>query len=104
MPDKAPKPPSRNEDEYFVKLDADLIKDQRAKLDAARVILERRSHYMKCPKCGATLIETDFHHIKIDKCPECGGIWFDRGEIAMLEHVDQSNVRAFIRSLFGLKW
>lgn len=96
--------PSRNEDEYFVKLDADLIKEQRAKLDAAREKDERRSHIMKCPKCGGTLVETDFHHIKIDKCPDCGGIWFDRGEIEMLEHVDKSNVRAFVRSLFGLKW
>ena len=101
MPDNSP---SRNEDEYFVKLDADLIKEQRAKLDVDRQRLERRSHYMKCPKCGGTLVETDFHHIKIDKCPECGGVWFDRGEIDMLEHVDQSKVRAFVRSLFGLKW
>ena len=96
--------PSRNEDEYFVKRDADLIKEQRAKLDADREQLERRSHYLKCPKCGGTLFETDFHHIKIDKCPDCGGVWFDRGEIDMLEHLDQSNVRAFVRSLFGLKW
>ncbi|MEP7346200.1 MAG: zf-TFIIB domain-containing protein [Gemmatimonadaceae bacterium] len=101
MPDNSP---SRNEDEYFVKLDADLIKDQRAKLNTDRERLERRSHYMKCPKCGATLIETDFHHIKIDKCPECGGLWFDRGEIDMLEHIDQSKLRGFVRSLFGLKW
>ena len=101
MPDNTP---SRNEDEYFVKLDADLIKEQRAKLDADRERLERRSHYMKCPKCGGTLVEAEFHHIKIDKCPDCGGVWFDRGEIDMLEHIDQSKVRAFVRSLFGLKW
>ena len=89
MPDNTP---SRNEDEYFVKLDADLIKEQRAKLDADRERLERRSHYMKCPKCGGTLVETEFHHIKIDKCPDCGGVWFDRGEIDMLEHIDRKSV------------
>lgn len=96
--------PSRNEDEYFVKLDADLIKARRAQLDAERASVERRSHYMKCPKCGADLVETDFHHIKIDRCNECDGIWFDAGEILMLEHVDQSKLRAFVRSLFRLKW
>lgn len=96
--------PSRNEDEYFVKLDAELIKQQRARLDEDRARAERSAHFMKCPKCGATLVETDFHHLKIDKCPECGGIWLDRGEIDMIEHVDQSNIRAFVRSLFGLKW
>jgi len=97
------KKPSKSEDEYFVRLDADLIKAQRAKLDAERRKAERASHYMHCPKCGATLIETDFHHIKIDKCPECGGIWLDKGEMELLQHVDRSNIRGFVRSMFGLK-
>lgn len=98
------KKPSRNEDEYFVKLDAELIKDQRSRLDAARAATERKSHFMKCPKCGADLVETEFHHIKIDRCSECKGVWFDAGEIEMLEHLDQSEVRGFVRSMFGLKW
>ncbi|MFP5354308.1 MAG: zf-TFIIB domain-containing protein [Gemmatimonadota bacterium] len=96
--------PSRTEDEYFVKQDAELIKEQRARLDAERAKAERKSHYMKCPKCGADLRETDFHQIKIDRCPDCHGVWFDAGEVEMMEHVDQSQIRAFVRSMFGLKW
>jgi len=96
--------PTRAEDEYFVKQDAELIKAQRAKLDAERASQERQSHYMKCPKCGADLQETEFHHIKIDRCTECHGVWFDHGEVEMLEHVDQSQVRSFVRAMFGLKW
>lgn len=95
--------PTRAEDEYFVKQDAELIKAQRERLDKERARAERRSHYMKCPKCGADLQEQDFHHMKIDKCPECHGLWLDQGEMEMLEHVDQSAVRGFIRSMFGLK-
>lgn len=95
--------PTRSEDEYFIKQDADLIKQQRAKLDAERARAERRSHYMKCPKCGADLVETEFAHIKIDRCTECGGIWLDKGEMEMLEHVDHSSVRSFVRTMFGLK-
>ncbi len=98
------KKPSRTEDEYFVKQDAELIKAQRQRLDAQRASMERKSHYMKCPKCGHDLVETDFHHIKIDRCPECDGVWFDAGEVEMLEHVDQSQLRGLIRSMFGLKW
>ena len=94
----------RNEDEYFVKQDADLIKQQRARLDAERAKVERASHFMRCPKCGGTLVETLFHHIKIDRCPDCGGVWFDQGELEMLEHVDRSNLRAFVRSMFNLRW
>jgi uncharacterized protein len=96
--------PSRNEDEYFVKRDADLLREQRAKLDAERASAERQSHYMRCPKCGAHLIETDFGPIKIDRCPECSGVWLDKGEMEMLEHADQSKVRQLMRSMFGLKW
>ena len=96
--------PTRSEDEYFVKQDAELIKAQRAKLDEERAKLERKSHFMKCPKCGADLVETEFHNIKIDRCSECKGIWFDAGEVEMIEHVDQSQLRGFVRSMFGLKW
>jgi uncharacterized protein len=96
--------PTRTEDEYFVKQDAELIKAQRAKLDEERAKLERKSHFMKCPKCGADLMETEFHNIKIDRCSECRGIWFDAGEVEMIEHVDQSQLRGFVRSMFGLKW
>ncbi len=96
--------PTRHEDEYFVRLDAELIKEQRRRLDAERAAVERKSHFGKCPKCGGTLAETDFHHLKIDRCPDCKGVWLDAGEIEMLEHLDQSAVRGFIRSMFGLKW
>jgi Zn-finger nucleic acid-binding protein len=41
--------------------------------------------------------------MKIDRCQDCGGIWLDKGEMEMLEHVDQSNVRSFVRTMFGLK-
>ena len=96
--------PSRNEEEFFARQDADLIRERRSHLDAERRRAERASHYMHCPKCGAKLIETEFHHIKVDKCPECAGIWFDGGEIELLEHIDQSSLRAFMRANFGLKW
>jgi hypothetical protein len=96
--------PSRNEEEYFARQDADLIKERRARLDAERARKERKSHIMKCPHCGADLVVSQFHHIKIDKCLECGGMWFDKGEIEMLEHFDQSNLRQFVRAMFGLDW
>jgi uncharacterized protein with PIN domain len=96
--------PSRTEDEYFVKQDAELIKEQRARLDAQRASAERQSHFMKCPKCGHDLVETNFQQIKIDRCPSCHGVWFDAGEVELMEHIDQSKIRSFVRSMFGLKW
>jgi len=36
---------------------------------------------MKCPNCNTTLLITDKQNIEIDYCPDCRGIWLDRGEL-----------------------
>jgi hypothetical protein len=95
--------PSRNEDEYFAKHDAELLKARRLQLDEKRRMAERASHHMKCPKCGGDLKETTFHHMKIDVCPDCKGTWLDAGEIEMLGHVKRNEFSRFIGALFGLK-
>ena len=95
--------PSRNEDEYHLKRDAELIREQRARLDAERAKRERASHLGKCPRCGRDLVEKEFHHIRADNCPSCHGMWLDQSEIDMLEHVDHNQWRGFLRQLFGLE-
>lgn len=36
---------------------------------------------MKCPKCDVALIMADRQNIEIDYCPQCRGVWLDRGEL-----------------------
>ncbi len=36
---------------------------------------------MKCPTCQVNLVMTDRSGIEIDYCPECRGVWLDRGEL-----------------------
>lgn len=36
---------------------------------------------MKCPIDDATLQMSDRQGIEIDYCPECRGVWLDRGEL-----------------------
>ena len=96
--------PSRNEDEYFVKMDAELLKAQRAKLDADRLKQERAIHLMKCPKCGANLAEREMHGIKIDQCTECSGVWLDKGEMEMLLHSEESGISRVVRDLLGVRF
>ena len=36
---------------------------------------------MKCPNDNSTLIMTERSGVEIDYCPECRGIWLDRGEL-----------------------
>lgn len=40
---------------------------------------------MKCPICkDVTLLMSEKKGIEIDYCPECRGIWLDRGELEKL--------------------
>lgn len=36
---------------------------------------------MKCPNCEATLQMSEKHGVEIDYCPNCRGIWLDKGEM-----------------------
>jgi len=36
---------------------------------------------MKCPKCNVTLLMSEKQGVEIDYCPDCRGIWLDRGEL-----------------------
>jgi Zn-finger nucleic acid-binding protein len=39
---------------------------------------------MKCPKCDKEMIAQTYGDTEVDKCPECEGIFFDRGELDRL--------------------
>ena len=36
---------------------------------------------MKCPVCGVPLQMTERQGVEIDYCPQCRGVWLDRGEL-----------------------
>lgn len=36
---------------------------------------------MKCPSCNETLAMTERQGIEIDYCPNCRGVWLDKGEL-----------------------
>ncbi|MEC5166370.1 Zn-finger nucleic acid-binding protein [Flavobacterium sp. PL11] len=36
---------------------------------------------MDCPTCKVALVMSDRQGIEIDYCPQCRGIWLDRGEL-----------------------
>ena len=44
---------------------------------------------MKCPNDGATLVMSERTGVEIDYCPECRGVWLDRGELdKIIDRVD----------------
>ena len=82
--------PSRNEEEYFARLESERIEARRTAAGAAAERAERLSHYMKCPKCGTDLVVEEYEGIQIDRCSECNGIWFDDGEAELLVAKNQA--------------
>ena len=50
---------------------------------------------MLCPVCKIGLAMSDRQGIEIDYCPQCRGIWLDRGELdKIIERSDASPVSA----------
>jgi hypothetical protein len=95
MPDK----PSKNEDEYFAKQSADLIKVRQEAAFREQQEAQRRLHFMKCPKCGSDLRTEEYHGIEIDRCPECHGMWLDAGEAEDLLRREDEGVINIFRSI-----
>jgi uncharacterized protein len=97
--------PSRNEDEYFAKVNAELLRAQRAKLDEERARAEREARkqacFMKCPKCGGELREETHGPLKIDRCADCTGVWLDPGELELLGQADRESRGSFLSGLFA---
>jgi Zn-finger nucleic acid-binding protein len=42
---------------------------------------ELRGEPLRCPVDGSRLVQTERSEILIDACPECRGVWLDRGEL-----------------------
>jgi uncharacterized protein len=90
--------PSRNEEEYFAKLEAERIERKRQEQARLAADAERKSHYMRCPKCGGHLTTEELHRVQVDRCPDCHGVWFDGGEI---DAVMQASERGLLSRALG---
>ncbi len=57
---------------------------------------------MLCPVCHVGLAMTDRQGVEIDYCPQCRGVWLDRGELdKIIERSAQVNAPAPQPSPFG---
>ncbi len=49
---------------------------------------------MKCPKCSTVLSIYERQGIEIDFCPDCRGVWLDRGELdKLIERANEPTTR-----------
>lgn len=94
--------PKGNEDEYFARQNAELIREMRHRLDAERRDRERHSHFMKCPKCGVDLKEVVHAQVALDVCPSCNGVWFDAGELELMREASKNPLTHVVTDLLEL--
>ena len=52
---------------------------------------------MKCPTCNVDLAIADRSGVEIDYCPNCRGIWLDRGELDKIIDRSSQNDRSTAR-------
>jgi uncharacterized protein len=97
------------ENEWFLQNERKLIEEAKAKREAqqkaekdAKQEEQRKAHWMKCPKCGHDLNEVEYVSIKVDKCTNCAGIFFDAGELDELLLKKQEERKSFFRQVTGL--
>jgi len=95
------KKPTKTEDEYFAREDAEKAKRLKEQLKGESLEEQKQNIkticYMKCPKCGGDLTEVVFRGIKIDRCTSCNGVWLDDGELEKLAGPEEkSSIREII--------
>jgi Zn-finger nucleic acid-binding protein len=49
---------------------------------------DEQSQPIQCPKCGAPMGKVTFASIVVDRCTDCGGLWFDAREHERLKDLE----------------
>lgn len=82
--DKLRQKEKAEEDRFFAERDKALIEKLRREKSAAELQEIRELARMRCPKCGERLTPVQHLDVTVDECPNCHGMWLDKGELEML--------------------
>jgi Zn-finger nucleic acid-binding protein len=53
--------------------------------------------HRRCPRCGKPLQEASYHHLQVQECPNCRGIWLDQD---ILQKSRESKEGSWLQRLF----
>ena len=98
------------EDEWFARNEKEMLEKARVAREkreherAEREGLEesqrvKQLHFMKCPKCGHDLAESDLEGVNVDQCSFCEGVFLDAGELDSLFLKRDSERKGVLRKL-----
>jgi hypothetical protein len=80
--------PSRQENEYFARADAEALRKLARKQAEAVPAAERErlkaQHFMKCPRCGFDLHTLKNDQVTVDTCFHCHGVFLHAGELEQI--------------------
>jgi len=97
--------PSTAEEEYFARENAERLRklaaEQKASLAAASREELKKTHWMRCPKCGMELHEIGFRGVQVDRCFSCGGTYLDAGELEKIAAPEGSAIVKSMLRIFG---
>jgi hypothetical protein len=104
MKDDLKKQGYSKEDEYFYQKDLERVARLREQAEAKRAHLasenKKAEYWMRCPKCGSALKEEKYGGVVlVERCTskDCGGIFFDGGELEILMKAKSS----LLQRIFG---
>jgi uncharacterized protein len=96
--------PSTQEDEYFVKEDAEkkrrIAVEMKKQLAADQQAALKELHFMHCPKCGMKMQEIRFRDMDVDACFACGGVFLDKKEMDVIAQPRQKGIMGAILNWF----
>ncbi|RZA16142.1 MAG: hypothetical protein EOP10_25120 [Proteobacteria bacterium] len=92
---------ARLEKAYFYKVNQDLIKALHARDEEKLEQENQQLHWMKCPKCGHDLKQTQVSSMVVERCTSCEGVFFDKDEWTQLFGEPESH-ESFIDTLHSL--
>ncbi|MBI3928278.1 MAG: zf-TFIIB domain-containing protein [Armatimonadetes bacterium] len=93
--DEARARPKNKEDEFFETQE----KERRAELLRKKAQGAQRK---KCPADGAELEEIAHGPHQVDRCPTCGGVWLDPGELELISNEGKGSGNPLVNFLRSL--
>ena len=94
--------PGRSEEEFIARQESrrrELGQIEREQEEAEAARAQRRG-YGPCG-CDSKLSRESFREIVIDRCPDCGGVWLDPGELEKISYDDAQLVRSVFNFFAG---
>src|SRR5437764_10409424 len=92
---------SNQEDEYFVREDAERLRklhaEEQSRLKQSEKDALRKQHAGRCANCGALMVPEQISGATILHCPACGGAFLDRAQWDFIHaHAEPHSVMASV--------